>query len=184
MILLFRQRIPRLDRILLVESSNRGLAERLLPQLYSHSPGIDLFTCYRGEPATFRSAQGSVYRSYDYRDDASRKKLYSELAGNRYGAIGVVCSGEPILLKWKWMLAYQVPAKLFIVNENADYFFVDYKHLHLVATLVRSRTGLTGANAAATLGRLLLFPFTLAYLLLYAAVAHARRKLRLMQKAS
>ena len=37
------------------------------------------------------------------------------------------------------------------------------------------RLGLSGAGAIRTLGRLLIFPFSVLFLLLYAFVAHARR---------
>lgn len=176
MILFFRRRIPPLDRLLLVESCSRELAERLLPSLYRHSPYIDLVTCYRGEPAGFRAESGTVFRTQDYPDAAARSRFAAELAQNRYGAIGIVCSNEPILLKWKWMLAWRVPAKLLIANENGDYFLADYAHLPLMAALARSRFGLAGGDTAATLSRALLFPFAVAFLLLYAAAVQVRRK--------
>jgi hypothetical protein len=167
-----------LDYILLVESSNREISERLLPQLYSHSSKIDLFTCYRGEPKGFRPKSGEVWRTTDYSDPAAREVVFSEMAQRGYGAVGIICSGEPIMAKWKWMLAYRIPAKLFIINENCDYFFVDYSHIDTLLALVRMRLGLTGANAASTLGRLLIFPFSLLFLVLYAAWVHLQRKLR------
>ena len=40
------------------------------------------------------------------------------------------------------------------------------------------RAGLAGAGAVRILARLAMFPFTLSYLLLYAATVHLRRKLR------
>lgn len=178
MILFHRQRIPPLDRILFVESCGRGLSEPVLTQLYTHSRSIDLFTCYGGEPTTYRPSDGNVFRSQDYRDPASRRALYQEFKGQRYGAIGIVCSDEDILFKWKWMLAYQVPAKLFIVNENGDYFFVDYANAHHLWTLAASRIGLRGANTAATVARVFFFPITAAGLILYAGAVHARRRLR------
>ena len=76
------------------------------------------------------------------------------------------------------MLAARLPAKVFILNENGDYFWLDRGHLGNIRHFVLFRAGLTGAGAVRTVARLLLFPFTLLYLILYATSAHARRALR------
>ena len=80
--------------------------------------------------------------------------------------------------KWKWVLAGRIPAKLFIINENGDYFWCDRLHLGAIRQFVLFRSGLAGAGAVRTIVRLISFPFTLLYLLLYATTAHARRVLR------
>jgi hypothetical protein len=82
------------------------------------------------------------------------------------------------MTKWKWVLALRIPAKVFVVNENGDYFWLDRQHLGVIRRFVLLRSGLAGAGAVRTLARLFLFPFTLLYLLLYAATVHARRALR------
>ena len=94
--------------------------------------------------------------------------------------MGIVCSEEPLMMKWKWALALRVPAKIFIINENADYFWLDRKHLKILREFALSRAGLAGAGAVRTLARVFSFPFALFYLLLYAAAVHARRRLRLL----
>src|SRR5262249_18007584 len=116
-------------------------------------------------------------RVTDYRGREGRRQLYRELAERRYSIMGIVCSGEPIMTKWKWVLALRTRAKVFIINENGDYFWLDRGHLALVREMVLFRSGLAGAGAVRTLGRIVSFPFTLAYLLLYAAAVHARRAL-------
>jgi hypothetical protein len=172
--------VPPFSRVLLVESGRRQLLEDLLSGLYDVHPGMraDLLTCYGGVPENFRAPGGEVYRVTDYPDANSRKGLYAELAGNRYPIVGIVCSAEPIMTKWKWMLAARLPAKVFILNENGDYFWLDRGHLSNIRHFVLFRAGLTGAGAVRTLARLFLFPFTLLYLILYAATIHLRRKLR------
>jgi len=167
---------PPVSRILLVESGSRHLIERALPSLrrtYGEVP-IDLVTCYTGAPLGIQE----VHRVADHRGPAGRRKLYAALADRRYSLMGIVCSAEPIMTKWKWALAARLPAKVFIINENADYFWFDRGHWREILHFVLFRTGLTGAGAARTLGRLLLFPFTLLYLLLYASVVHLRRTWR------
>ena len=82
------------------------------------------------------------------------------------------------MTKWKWVLAARLPAKIFILNENGDYFWLDRGHLTTIRQFVLFRAGLTGAGAVRTLARLVSFPFTLLYLILYALTVHLRRKLR------
>jgi len=171
---------PPFSRVLLIESGSRQLYENLLGNLYDFYPEMkaDLVTCYAGAPDNFRADRGSVYRVTDYPDAQSRKRFYQELARNQYTVAGIICSAEPIMTKWKWMLAARLPVKVFVLNENGDYFWLDRGHLATVRHFVLFRAGLTGAGAIRTLARLALFPFTLLYLILYAATVHLRRKLR------
>jgi hypothetical protein len=55
----------------------------------------------------------------------------------------------------------------------------DRAHLDAIRHFVAFRAGLSGAGAVPAIARLLLFPFTLLYLVAYAAVLHTRRYLRL-----
>ncbi len=171
---------PRFERVLLVESGSRELFEQLLPTLYGSHPDMraDLVTCYAGLPQAFLPDRGRSYSIHDYRDAEGRKRLCAELAANAYNVIAILCSAEPIMTKWKWMLAARVPAKLLIVNENGDYFWFDRGHLGIACHFVLFRAGLSGGDAVKTLGRVAVFPFALAYLVLFAAAVHARRILR------
>jgi hypothetical protein len=176
----FRRSIPEFTKILLVESGSRSIFDQLLPRLYStygEHLEIDLVTCFAGEPAGFR---GAVYRVTDYAGPAARKKLYAELAERRYPMVGIICAAEPIMTKWKWMLAARLRAKVFVVNENVDFFWLDWGHLRIIGHFALFRAGMTGASAAPTLARMLFFPVTLAYLLLYAGTVHLRRRIRLL----
>jgi hypothetical protein len=80
------------------------------------------------------------------------------------------------MTKWKWMVAAQVPAKLFVLNENGDYFWVDYTNWKLILHFFTFRAGLTGSGAVMTPVRLLLLPFTFLYLLAFAAWVNLRRR--------
>jgi hypothetical protein len=175
------RRIPDAESIVLVESGSRGLLEQLTPKLketWGEIP-IDLVTCYAKVPQGFEQSGTRIYRVSDYRGREGRRKLYNQLAQNRYSLMGIVCSGEPIMMKWKWALAFHTRAKIFIVNENADYFWLDRGHLALMRELVFLRSGLAGMGAVRTLARMFSFPFTLLYLLLYATAVHTRRTLRM-----
>lgn len=175
------RQIPPTDAILLVESGSRSLVEKVISGLretWGDEVHIDLVTCFSKLPEGFQQATTRAYRVIDYRGKAARRKLYAELAQNRYGLMGIVCSGEPLMTKWKWVLALRIPAKIFVINENGDYFWLDRGHLDPLRQFVLLRAGLAGAGAVRTLARVLSFPFTLAYLLLYATTIHARRALR------
>jgi hypothetical protein len=100
------------------------------------------------------------------------------LSANRYGLLGMICSGEVVMAKWKWVLGLRLRSKIFIINENGDYFWLDRTHLRTIRQFVFLRAGLAGSGAVRTLVRLISFPFTLLYLLLYATTVHARRALR------
>jgi len=176
----FRRRVPDFSRLLLVESGSRELLEQLLPKLYRRhkTRRLDLLTCYPGVPAGYDEKAGQVYRVTDYTGSAARGRLYQELSANLYDIGVIVCSGEPIMTKWKWMMAVRLPIKVLIVNENVDYFWFDYSNWRIIRHFFLYRAGLTGAGAVPTIGRLLLFPFTLLYLVLHTAIVHLRRKAR------
>ena len=174
----FSRHQPEFTRVLLVESGSRRLFDSLIPSLYKFYGDrleIDLVTCFAGVPEGFR---GTVYRVTDYSGRAGRKRLYAELAGRGYAVCGIICSGESIMTKWKWALAAQVPAKIFALNENGDYFWVDWSQWRVMLHFALFRAGLTGAAAIPTIARLVFFPVSLGYLLAYAAFVHLRRKLR------
>ncbi len=173
----FRRRIPPIGRVLVVESGDRVVAERLLPIMRSnHGDQVvfDLVTCYPGLPGGYPS-ETAVFRTPDSPD---RRGLLAALRARPYDVLAVICSGEPILFRWKCLLAGTVSAKVFVVNENADYFPLDYAHSGLLLRLALDRAGLSGPSAASNIAGVALFPFTLGYLLLYAAWVHTRRVLR------
>jgi hypothetical protein len=175
-------RQPKPSAILLVESGSRGLVEGVvegLREAWGPDIRIDLATCYSGLPRGFNPDKTRVYRVSEYRQLGPRLRLFREVARNGYSQMGIVCSGEPILMKWKWVLALGLPAKVFVINENCDYFWLDRKHLSAIRQFAIARAGMAGTGAVRTPARLIAFPFTLTWLALYAAAVHARRLLRL-----
>ena len=138
---------------------------------------IDLVTCYQGEPHGFH---GRVWRVTDYAGGADRARLWQEIGARDYPVAGIICSAEPIMTKWKWWLAAKLRSKLFIINENGDFFWLDRTHWRQILGFVLYRAGLTGTAAVPAIARLVFFPVTLAYLILYAATVHLRRRIRLL----
>lgn len=172
------RRIPKLNHLVFVESGTREVSERILPILYQQSPCVDIVTCYGSAPDAFDPGRGRCFDVNDYQGREGRQRLYTELWAKHYSAVGIISDETPIMFKWKFAIAAQLPGKLFVVNENVDYFWVDRANFHIVRKFVLYRLGLTGADAARTLTQLALFPFTVLYLLFYAGFVHARRAVR------
>ncbi|MFB3777250.1 MAG: hypothetical protein ACE141_06540 [Bryobacteraceae bacterium] len=177
----FRLRLPAEPCVLLVESGSRRLLEGVIPYLrdtFGSEVPIDLVTCYSGQPSGLR--EGSViYHTHAYRGRPGRKRLYRELLARRVSVLVIVCSGEPIMSKWKWSLALRLPVRLLVVNENGDFFWFDRSNWNIIRRFVLFRAGLSGGDAVRTIGQILLFPITLAYLLCYAAAVHFRRRVHI-----
>jgi hypothetical protein len=175
----FTRRQPEESRILLVESGSRYLLDALIPGIlesYGAEATIDLVTCYAGLPQGLSPTRTRVYRVTDYQ--GNWRRLLSDLKPSRYTIVGIICAAEPIMTKWKWLVAAGLPAKVFVLNENGDYFWLDYTHWPSIRYFVLYRAGLAGAGAVRTLARLCFFPLTLLYLMMYAAFVHLRRRLR------
>jgi hypothetical protein len=171
---------PPIRKILLVESGSRHLLEKLIPNLravYGETLQFDLCTCFPGLPTTIGS-NGKIYRTTDFGTNSARQALYRELQANGYDALGIICSAEPIMTKWKWMLVYQAGARVFLINENADYVWFDRLHWQGLAVYARTRLGFEDSGAVRTLARIVLLPLSLIYLSLYALRVHALRALR------
>src|SRR5256885_7247744 len=126
---------------------------------------IDLLTCYQGFP---EGHKGATFRINDFGGASGRDALLNSVSARDYGVVGILCAAEPIMTKWKWWVAFRLPAKVLIVNENADFFWFDRGQWRTILAFVLYRAGLSGAGAVPALLRLLFFPVTLAYLLLYA----------------
>lgn len=172
---------PTGTRLLLIESGSRAILEGVIAHLnssWAEGMPMDLITCYGGRPAGLADS-ARVFHVADYATPERRQTLLRELRARDYAFAGMICAAEPIMNKWKWWLAARIPAKFFVINENGDYFWLNRRNWATIRRFILIRLGLSGAGAARTLGRLLLFPFAVLYLLLYAGIAHLRRWLRL-----
>jgi hypothetical protein len=177
----FRRHLPPCPRLLLIESGSRHLIEGVIPLLrrsFGEDLEIDLVTCYPGAPL---GCDGRIFRISDYRDGAAgRARLVADLELRGHAISGMICAAEPIMTKWKWWLAARLNAKFFILNENGDYFWLDWERRRTILQFGAYRAGLTGAAAVPALVRFFLFPLTLTYLILYACTVHLRRRIRIL----
>jgi hypothetical protein len=171
---------PDFSRVLLVESGSRSVLEAAIPRLrgvLGAHVGFDLVTCRPGAPTAFDDA-ATVWRTQDYTDAEARARLLREAKAAGYTVLAIVCSGEPIMTRWKWWLAWHLPAKVLIVNENADCFWLDTGNLGPLRELASVRLGLAGSFPGKVAAQAAMLPFVLIYLLLYAAAVHVRRGFR------
>lgn len=177
----FRRRVPKLERVLLIESGSRHILEAFLRRFPANHPeagGFDLVTCFDGVPSPLTSGSARVWRVSDYGGASARRRLLRELREAGHPAAAMLCSGEPIMTRWKWALAVLLPVKVLVVNENADYFWLDRSNWKVIRHFVLFRAGLTGAGAVRTAAGIMAFPFIVGYLLAYTGWAHLKRALR------
>lgn len=192
-------RTPDASRVLLIESGPRELAERVLPKLraaFGADTAIDLLTCLPTDPAQLHLDQGvyegagesapesipesiKVWRVPKYADDASRWGLLREIRGRRHGVAVILCAGDGIMGPWRTAALVLLPAKFLLVNENADYFWIDLAHGDHLIRFWLQRAGLLDESAANTIVQYLALPLTFTYLCLYAAGVHLIRLCRM-----
>jgi hypothetical protein len=170
---------PKLKRVLLVESGSRPAANEFLEEVYGliENEQVDILTCYRTPPEAFDASRGRIFFTHDTRN-GGRGRLFQTLSQSGYSAICMLCTGDSIMTKWKWAAAARIPAKVMIVNENADSFWLDRGHLRDLRNLLIERSGMKEMTPLRTLAHAIAFPFTLAIVVSFAGYMKSRRVLR------
>lgn len=181
----FTPAYPEFRSVVLVESGPRAVLEAAIPRLrnvFGPEVAFHLMTCYPGRPSTLET-EAIAWRTTDYASVENRARLLREIRATGATALAIVCSGHPIMTRWKWWLVWRLPVKVLVINENADCFWLDTAHVVNARSMLLVRAGLSGhsvsEDAARTFLRLAIFPFGLAYLIIYASVVHVQRSFRL-----
>jgi hypothetical protein len=167
--------VPAVTRILLVESGPRALGQTTIERLRSVFPDarIEALCCLPTPPA-------GAARAWKVQDHpAGRWGLLRELRRERHAVAAVLIGGDGIMAPWRWAAIACLPSKFLIVNENADFFWLDRGHLGPLTQFIQHRSGLGDGSVLRTVLMALQFPFVLVYLVLYACYVHAARALRL-----
>jgi hypothetical protein len=174
------RRTPSLERLLVVESGSRTVTQKFLGLVYPAAAdgAVDILTCHPGPPPGFDPSRGRLFQTQHAADRDSRKKLFRQLASSGYSAVCLMCTGESVMTKWKWVAALRVPAHVLIVNENADYFWLNRGSWRMVRAMLKHRVGLHGLSPLRLAQQAIAFPFTVLLLAGFAARVHARRILR------
>ena len=178
------RRIPPITKLLLVESGPRAIAEKAIirfRELYGEELPIDLLTCLPSDPPslTANGVPSEVFRSIHCHDRGTRWRLLRRIRAKRYPVTAIICADSPLLGPWKMAALALFPSKFLIINENADFFWLDRAHRGDVKQFLLHRTGLLEGSSPQKVAAILLFPFAFAYFLAYALVVHAVRLARI-----
>jgi len=176
---------PSFERLLLIESGPREAGEKILRYLYDvrNVEHVDLLTCYSNPPEAFDHARGTVYSVHDREVVENRRRFVGKLAETPYSLVAILCTGSPILERWKWAVAMRTSARLIVLNEEANYFTVDIWNLSSVRLMLGKRASDRGL-ALASLMTWIFAPVTVAYLAAYTGMVHLRRWLRTRKAAA
>ena len=176
---LFRKSRPPFRRVLLIESGSRPIADRFLQSVYQFEgcSQVDVLTCFSTPPEAFQDQRGQVFFVTDPAIAGNRRQFLRALASVPYDIVAVLSTDSRILRNWKWAVSLLTRAKIVLIEENEDFFFLDYGYLrHIKVDFPRLRQEqITHLRLA---GEVLLMPLMISYLLLYAGQVHLRRLLR------
>ncbi len=172
-------KFPAADDVLLIESGSPAVGRRVLEKLRALFPKAryHLLTCWPDVPAGLCQ---SVFRASDYPASLDKVRLLVSLARRKWRVLAILCTGEQVLWRWKLLALVLFPSKVLIVNEHADFFWLDWAHRRNVRQFLAVRWGVNRDEIAATVLRALVFPLTLLYLLLTALYLYVRRWRRLL----
>lgn len=174
---LLRRSQPPLRRVLLIESGSRSVADQFLRYLYQFKgcSQVDLLTCFSAPPEAFQSRYGRIFLVTDPAIAGNRQQFIRMIASTPYDVVAVLSTGSQILRNWKWAIALLTRAKILLVKQDVDYIFLDYGYLQRINAPRLRREQLTRLRL---FGEVLLMPFMILYLLLYAGRVHLGRLLR------
>lgn len=188
------------DDVLLIESGSREVGLRVLQNIREHFPHAryHLLTCWPVPPvpslaegskvegnkveenAVPASPYHSVFRASDYPTSLDKLRLLISLARREWRVLAILCTGSPVLWRWKMLALALFPSKVLIANENADFFWLDWAHRRNTRQFLAVRWGVNRDEITATALRALIFPLTLLFLLLTALYLYTRRWRRLL----
>lgn len=170
----FRRTVPSPQNILLMESGSPVVAGRALEGIRKIFPSAryHLCTCWPDPPSGLFA---SVFRVTDYPSSWDKLRLLWSYRQRGWEVLVILCTGEPILWRWKMAALFLLPAKVLIVNENADFFWLDWGNWKTFRRFLAIRWGVNQEELLQTAARGAVFPFTLLVLLATAGWLYARR---------
>jgi len=161
-----------------MESGSPDVAQRALEGIRKIFPRAryHLCTC---QPVSSAATFSSVFQVTDYPTGWEKLGLLFSFWRKRWEVLVILCTGEPLLWRWKILALAVLPAKVIIVNEHADFFWLDWENLATLRRLMGIRWGVNLDELLFTLLRAVAFPFTLLLLLATAGFLYMRRARRL-----
>lgn len=175
---LFSRRRPPFQRVLLIESGARPTADQFLRYVYQLNPNsqVDVLTCFDTPPETFQNQRGQMFVVTDPAIAGNRQQFLRSVASKPYDVVALLHTGSGILRKWKWAITLLTRAKIVLVPADQGLTFLDYgRFLQFHVNVPRLRREQVTRFRLA--GEVLLMPFVISYLLIYAGSVHLRRLL-------
>ncbi len=139
---------------------------------------FDLCTCFPGLPAD--GSFDTVFRVTDAGDALSKGRMVLAMRHARPSIAALVFSGEAILLPWKLLLMLLLPSKLLVVNENGDFFWLDWSNRAVLREFLRVRFGVDGLELLRACYRALILPLSVLFLAVLALFSYLGRWTRLL----
>ena len=180
-----------LRRILLIESGPRETGELVLSRLFASGDNnasllqCDVLTCYASGPSAFDPTRGTLLSVHAPEATTNRRAYVNKLASHPYDAVFILCLGSGVLAKWKWAIAAKSKSRLAIADEFGDWFFVSFQNLGQLAVLALRRSNLASLPLLLiAVAKILIAPFLITYLVLYAIGVHTRRWVRTRKRAA
>ena len=155
------------------------MARRALRGIRQILPGAryHLLTCWPDPPGGLFA---SVFRASDYPSGWEKIRLLISLARRKWRVLAILCTGESVLWRWKMLALALLPAKVLVVNENSDFFWLDWANRRTLRRFLAIRWGVNRDEILSTVLRGLVFPLTLLFLILTALFLYSRRWRRLL----
>ena len=175
----FQDDVPPARDILLIESGSQHIFARALGAIRQSFPEarLHLVTCWPDAPP---GSFASFYRVRDYPSRRDKIRLLGSFRKKPADVLVVLCSKEPVMYAWKMLALFWVPAKTLIVNENGDYFWLDWHNRRSLRRFLQSRWVIIRKEFLLTVLRAIIFPFTVLFLLANALFLYIRRWRRLL----
>ena len=175
----FRRKFPGAADVLLIESGSPEVARRALGGIRQIFPRAryHLLTCWSDPPTGLFA---SILRASDYPSGWEKVRLLVSLARRKWRVLAILCTGESVLWRWKMLALALLPAKVLIVNENADFFWLDWANRRTLRRFLAIRWGVNRDEILSTALRAMVFPLTLLFLILTALFLYSRRWRRLL----
>lgn len=175
----FQDAVPAARDILLIESGSQHIFRFGLESIRRSFPEarLHLLTCWSDPPP---GPLSSIYQVRDYASRGDKLRLLRYFRRHPADVLAVLCSKEPVMYSWKMLALMMIPAKPLIINENGDFFWLDWHNRRTLRLFLQSRWGIFSREALRTLLLAMAFPFTILFLLANAAWLFARRWRRLL----
>ena len=170
----FGKRFPSSGDVLIIESGSAHITDRAragLRRMFPQSP-LHLATCWPNRDAEDFE---HVYSVGEYAGRAEKLGLVRKLRQHGYSVLAVLCTGEPIMSLWRTLALALVPAKVIIINENGDFFWLSWENRATLRSFLSARWGVNLRHGVKIILLALLFPFTVLYLMLTALFYYLRR---------